>query len=202
MVRGTCSSRRPVALDIVSPDMTFLIHSSAAVFCLLVAESRVKHRVTRGEYRVRPSACLQSWCAVENRHLEGISRASRGYLEGARFLSQARIHHNSRAGGAYLLWLLGGPGGGSGGAPGCRRCRMCTALGCSGPKSVAALRSFVAASWMGVAPSAISKSTADTECCGEKSFAACQCGARVEAGVQGCGGAESRSLEADGAGRG
>ena len=201
MARGTCSSSSPVALDIVSPDMTFLIHSSAAVFCLLVAESRVKHRVTRGEYRVRPSACLQSWCAVENRHLEGISRAPRGRLEGARALSlsQAQIHGNSGAGGTFLLWLLGSPGGGSGGAPGCR---MCTALRCSGPKSVAALRSFVAASWMGVAPSAISKSTADTECCGETSFAACQCGARVEAGVQGCGGAESRSLEACGAGRG
>ena len=85
---------------------------------------------------------------------------------------------------------------------------MCTALRCSGPKSVAALRSFVAASWMGVAPRAISKSTADTECCGatsvrrQVSAASRQCGARVEAGVQGCGGAESRSLEAYGAGRG
>ena len=78
----------------------------------------------------------------------------------------------------------GGPGGGPGGAPGCR---MCTVLRCSGPKSVAALRSLVAASWVGVEPIAMLKSTAGAESCGATSVrrvGACQC--RKRRG--GCGG--------------
>ena len=79
---------------------------------------------------------------------------------------------------------FGGPGGGPGGAPGCR---MCTVLRCSGPKSVAALRSLVAASWVGVEPIAMLKSTAGAESCGATSVrrvGACQC--RKRRG--GCGG--------------
>ena len=118
-------------------------------------------------------------------------------------LSQAQTHGKSGAGGTdllclllcLLLWRLGGPGGrpggpgsGPGGAPGCR---MCTVLRCSGPKSVAALRSLVAASWVGVEPIAILKSTAGADSCGATSMrrvgawcAACRC--RKRRG--GCGG--------------
>ena len=67
---------------------------------------------------------------------------------------------------------------------------MCTVLRCSGPKSVAALRSLVAASWVGVEPIAMLKSTA------QRVAAPRQCGvsvrvsaASVEAGAEGGGGA-------------
>ena len=59
--RATCSSSSPDALDISSPEITFLIQSSAAVFCLLVVKvhgSQVDSRCGSPEFGLQPAAVL------------------------------------------------------------------------------------------------------------------------------------------------
>ena len=186
---GACCSSSPVALDIVSPSMTCLIHSSAAAFCLSLAESRVEHSVGAGRVQ-SAEPCLRPPSELVRRLALSLPPHPLSGPDPWQVRSRRSLLL------CLLLCLLGGPGGGPfgrpgggpgggpGGAPGCR---MCTVLRCSGPKSVAALRSLVAASWVGVEPIAMLKSTAGAESCGATSVrrvGACQC--RKRRG--GCGG--------------
>ena len=168
VLRGTCSSSSPVALDIVSPDMTFLIHSSAAVFCLLSAESRVRHRS-------RQSTAIHGnpWQSTAPPEQEGPASHAAGRPR-LRLRRRSGVPQVPRVHGAALLR-----------AEECRR--------------AAQLRG-------GLLDGGGAQRDVKVDCryrmLRRHVSAASQCGARVEAGAEGCDGAESRVLEARGAGRG